>query len=188
MSTGSFHFISISYIKDNIRDALTKKFSKTLDLDSAKNSLKTKRIELNQIEKHNYFEEMNMKIKNIRLNPTTIDLLAGISSGFLTGFLTTPMDVVTARLMTQKSNIAKGVILPGFRAAVGTPYKGLGDCIFRMAKEEGPRSFFMGVKSRVGWIAPFTAISLGLNNVLRRKAEEAQLLRASSFSDLKDAK
>ena len=45
----------------------------------------------------------------------------------------------------------------------------------RMAREEGPRSFLMGVKSRVGWIAPFTAISLGLNNVLRRQAEEAQL-------------
>ena len=37
------------------------------------------------------------------------------------------------------------------------------------------RSFLMGVKSRVGWIAPFTAISLGLNNVLRRQAEERQL-------------
>ena len=115
-------------------------------------------------------------------------LLAGISSGFLTGFLTTPMDVVTARLMTQKVNTAKGIILPGFRAAVGTPYRGLGDCIIRMAKEEGPRSFFMGVKSRVGWIAPFTAISLGLNNVLRRKAEEAQALRASSISGLKEKK
>ena len=73
---------------------------------------------------------MNDRIDKIRLNPAIIDLISGISAGFLTGLLTNPMDVVTARLMTQKVDIAKtvgSVILPGFRASVGTPYKGLGN-------------------------------------------------------------
>jgi hypothetical protein len=51
-------------------------------------------------------------------------------------------------------------------------HSGLGDCVQRMFKEEGPKSFLIGVKARVGWIAPFTAIQLGLNDVLRRKIEE----------------
>lgn len=161
-----------------------KKFSITLDQDSSMNSSLMEQTEKNKNEKklHIDFHDINRKINNVRLNPATIDLISGITSGFLTGFLTTPMDVVTARLMTQKVDIAKGVILPGFRASVGTPYTGLGNCIIRMAREEGPRSFFMGVKSRVGWIAPFTAISLGLNNVLRRRAEEAQMMNARSSS------
>jgi hypothetical protein len=41
-----------------------------------------------------------------------------------------------------------------------------------MFREEGPKSFLIGVKAQVGWIAPFTAIQLGLNDVLRRKIEE----------------
>ena len=64
----------------------------------------------------------------------------------------------------------------------------LGDCVMRMAREEGPRSFLMGVKSRVGWIAPFTAISLGLNNVLRRKAEEAKTRNQTQNRDIIDKK
>ena len=114
------------------------------------------------------------RLSDVRLSPAVIDLLSGISAGFLTGLLTNPMDVITARLMTQKADMAKN-LLPGFRASVGAPYKGLADCVVRMAREEGPRSFLIGVKSRVGWIAPFTAISLGLNNYLRRRVEESYL-------------
>jgi Mitochondrial carrier protein len=124
-----------------------------------------------------FFQEKLRALQSTRLSPPAIDLLSGITAGFLTGLLTNPMDVVTARLMTQKADIAKG-LLPGFRASVGAPYKGFGDCVLRMAREEGPRSFLIGVKSRVGWIAPFTAISLGLNNVLRRRVEAYQALQA----------
>lgn len=112
-------------------------------------------------------------LQSTHLSPPAIDLLAGITAGFLTGLLTNPMDVVTARLMTQKADFAQG-LLPAFRASVGAPYRGFSDCVLRMVREEGPRSFLIGVKSRVGWIAPFTAISLGLNNVLRRRVAAHQ--------------
>ena len=124
-----------------------------------------------------FFQKKLRILQGTRLSPPAIDLLSGITAGFLTGLLTNPMDVVTARLMTQKADIAKG-LLPGFRASVGAPYRGFGDCVLRMAREEGPRSFLIGVKSRVGWIAPFTAISLGLNNVFRRRVEAYQALQA----------
>lgn len=48
-------------------------------------------------------------------------------------------------------------------------YKGLVDCIVRMWNEEGPQAFFTGAVARVAWIAPFTAISLGINERLKRQ-------------------
>ena len=111
------------------------------------------------------------------------------------GILTNPMDVVIARLMTQqvssKSKISKDILKTASTLwesrigptmassldmssinAVGTldniPYKGMVDCISRMAREEGVGAFFAGVGARVVWIAPFTAISLSLNEAFRR--------------------
>lgn len=104
---------------------------------------------------------------------------------FLSGILTNPMDVVTARLMTQESTSAAKSIQnlvwesrlgPTMATAVDNiqhiPYKGLKDCIVRMAREEGIGSFYAGVGARVIWIAPFTAISLSLNESFRRKILE----------------
>ena len=102
----------------------------------------------------------------LRMTPATVDLVSSLTSGLLTGFLTNPMDVVTARLMTQKADFAKQ-LLPAFRPSVGAPYRGMMDCITRMAREEGPRGFLIGVKARVSWIAPFVVVSLGLNNYLK---------------------
>ena len=102
------------------------------------------------------------------MTPATVDLVSSLTSGLLTGFLTNPMDVVTARLMTQKADFAKS-LLPAFRPSVGAPYRGMMDCITRMAREEGPRGFLIGVKARVSWIAPFVVVSLGLNNYLKQQ-------------------
>lgn len=106
-----------------------------------------------------------------KLNEGQIDLASSLTSGFLTGILTNPMDVVTARLMTQPADFAKD-LLPGFRSSVNAPYKGLFDCMTRMMREEGPRSFMIGVRARVSWIAPFVCISLGLNNMFKRSLKE----------------
>ena len=57
-------------------------------------------------------------LPSVKLTPPAIDLISSLCSGLLTGYLTNPMDVVTARLMTQKADVAKN-ILPGFRSAVG---------------------------------------------------------------------
>ena len=104
----------------------------------------------------------DVKKRDDIINSGSIDLAAGISSGFLTAVLTTPMDVAAARLITQnKVGLTLGVV----------PYKGFFDCMIRMAKEEGPKSFFIGVKARVSNIAPFCAISLTINESLKRLLE-----------------
>lgn len=141
---------------------------------------------------------------NWMFQPHNIDLVSSLAAGTITGILTNPMDVVTARLMTQQpsvaslnplldllgseipsatnkiaSNVIKEIpqVIEQTAAATATicnslhqiPYKGVGDCIIRMAKEEGVGSFFAGAKARVIWIAPFTAASLCLNEAFRRE-------------------
>ena len=50
---------------------------------------------------------LNSRLDGVELSAPVIDLMSGISAGFLTGLLTNPMDVVTARLMTQKVPYAR---------------------------------------------------------------------------------
>mmetsp|Transcript_23888 Transcript_23888/g.55559 ORF Transcript_23888/g.55559 Transcript_23888/m.55559 type:complete len:344 (+) Transcript_23888:170-1201(+) len=77
---------------------------------------------------------------------------SGLSSFALGGFaacvaciLTQPIDVVKTRLMTQAlSNL--------------TPYKGVGDCVSRMLREEGAGAFFKGLAPRMIYVAPFAAV------------------------------
>lgn len=164
---------------DNIKGALERQFGRPVDnATHASTSSKlltgsTSSSGLDRIRER----VAQLHLDRVRLSPAVIDLISGTTAGFLTGLLTNPMDVVTARLMTQKADLAKE-LLPAFRASVGAPYRGLGDCAMRMLREEGLSSFLIGAKSRVGWIAPFTAISLGLNNLLRRRAERAHAARA----------
>lgn len=101
-----------------------------------------------------------------------------VTCGLCPGVLTNPMDVVTARLMTQQSSIASSLPhpvysfhsqMPALQLVASSPYKGVGDCIVRMVREEGVSSLFAGVGARVIWIAPFTAISLCLNESFKRE-------------------
>ena len=61
----------------------------------------------------------------------------GALAGVATAVLTTPLDVIKTRLMTQ---------------GAGGAYKGVVDCALRIAREEGPAAFFKGVGPRVTWI------------------------------------
>jgi solute carrier family 25 S-adenosylmethionine transporter 26 len=61
----------------------------------------------------------------------------GAAAGVATAVLTTPLDVVKTRLMTQ---------------GAGGAYKGVLDCFARVVREEGPRALFRGVQPRVLWI------------------------------------
>ena len=123
------------------------------------------------------FLQSRLQLRLPQMSHATIDLVSSLSSGLLTGFLTNPMDVVTARLMTQKADVAKS-LLPAFRSSVGAPYRGMMDCVVRMVREEGPWSFMNGVKTRVIWIAPFVVISLGMNNYFKHKLHTAKTRQA----------
>lgn len=95
---------------------------------------------------------------------SVVDLAAGAGSGLLAAALTTPMDVMATRLMCQKQHtLISAVDCPL------VPYKGLVDCATRMFKEEGVSSFLSGLTARCLWMGPFSAISLSLYELLKRR-------------------
>lgn len=61
----------------------------------------------------------------------------GAGAGVATAVLTTPLDVIKTRLMTQ--------------GAQGT-YKGIFDCCRQLVRDEGAKALFKGVGPRVTWI------------------------------------
>ncbi|CDJ31172.1 mitochondrial carrier domain-containing protein, putative [Eimeria mitis] len=75
-------------------------------------------------------------------------LLWGVAAaGAVAAVVTTPMDVVKTRLMTQA---------PGSRQ-----YRGFFHCLGTMLRREGLRSLFLGVQMRCLWVALGGGIFLG---------------------------
>lgn len=70
------------------------------------------------------------------LNAVEVGAL-GACAGVATAVLTTPLDVIKTRLMTQ--------------GASGT-YKGVFDCCSKIIRDEGAGAMFKGVQARVTWI------------------------------------
>lgn len=73
--------------------------------------------------------------------------LIGAFAGAITGAVTTPLDVIKTRLMTQGT---KG------------HYKGLSDCVVKIVQEEGPAAFLKGIGPRVMWIGIGGSIFFGV--------------------------
>ena len=63
----------------------------------------------------------------------------GATAGGITGFVTTPLDVIKTRLMTDTCTI--------------NPLKGVVDCGTRIVREEGAKALFRGASPRVLWIS-----------------------------------
>ncbi|CAK9216944.1 unnamed protein product [Sphagnum jensenii] len=63
--------------------------------------------------------------------------IIGAASGAVTGAVTTPLDVIKTRLMTQGAH---------------GRYKGIGDCVSKIIQEEGAGALLKGVGPRVLWI------------------------------------
>lgn len=61
----------------------------------------------------------------------------GCAAGVLTAALTTPLDVVKTRLMSQ---------------GAARTYAGIGDCLRQTVAQEGVGALFKGVQPRVLWI------------------------------------
>lgn len=89
------------------------------------------------------------------------------------------MDVVTARMMTQHSDsiLSPTTIHPiditadrsmFNRTSSDVPYTSLMDCFKRIFNEEGWEGFLSGVATRLAWIAPYTTISLNVNEKIKR--------------------
>jgi len=102
-----------------------------------------------------------------------IDLTAGATSGLLAAAMTTPMDVVAARLMCQSPHFT----IINVADCPVVPYKGLVDCARRMLAEEGASSFLSGLTPRCLWMVPFSAISLSLYELLKRKIAQMKGLK-----------
>ncbi|KAH7301748.1 hypothetical protein KP509_23G040600 [Ceratopteris richardii] len=73
--------------------------------------------------------------------------LIGAFAGALTGALTTPLDVIKTRLMTQG---ARG------------HYRGVADCVVKIMREEGGSAFLKGIGPRVMWIGIGGSIFFGV--------------------------
>ena len=63
----------------------------------------------------------------------------GAAAGAVTALVTTPLDVIKTRLMTQ--------------GAAGGDYKNVLDCAAQIWRNEGGKAFFRGWEPRVTWIA-----------------------------------
>ena len=79
----------------------------------------------------------------------------GAVAGMVTGAVTTPLDVVKTRLMTQGPEGRGG-------GGDGRRYRGVVDCVARMVREEGAASLLKGIQPRV------TFIGIGGGGVLLR--------------------
>lgn len=71
----------------------------------------------------------------------------GAFAGALTGAITTPLDVIKTRLMTQGS---------------ANQYKGIANCVKTIVAEEGPSAFLKGIGPRVLWIGIGGSIFFGV--------------------------
>lgn len=75
-------------------------------------------------------------------------LACGLVGGAIAAAVTNPLDVIKTRLQVHGKHDARA-------------YKGIGDAVVRIAREEGWRAFAKGVQARVMWIAPGTALTIG---------------------------
>lgn len=101
------------------------------------------------------------RLKGAELHPWESALCGSLAGGIAAG-VTTPLDVVKTRLMTQASRGAGGA---GAATVNGgkppTYYRGVFDALGRITRDEGLSALFGGVVPRVLWISLGGAIFFG---------------------------
>lgn len=99
----------------------------------------------------------------------TEELTAAAITGGITGFLTTPLDLIKTRLMIQSST--------------GGQYSGIVDALSSIYQSGGVEALFTGSAARVAWLLPFTTIYLGVYEVAKRKILEMKQKKADASLD-----
>lgn len=109
-------------------------------------------------------EKVKSGVVKPRGNKAT-NALCGALAGGLGSFLTTPMDVVKTRMMTDSSGSPGG----------GSGYNSITECINRISKEEGVGSFFIGTGPRLLHKVPANGLFFlcyeGFRNLLQVKVK-----------------
>ena len=84
--------------------------------------------------------------------PTTVErLFSGAASGFLTQTMIYPLEITKTRLALASDGI----------------YNGIGDCLRKIARQEGMSALYKGWSVSVMGIIPYAAIDLTIYNILR---------------------
>lgn len=90
-----------------------------------------------------FFSEAKQQLKDTSLSPRAQTLAASAVAGFFASFFSLPFDFVKTRLQKQQKG-PDGLL----------PYKGMGDCFRKVAKEEGLLRFYRGFSTYYVRIAP----------------------------------
>lgn len=88
-------------------------------------------------------------------------MLCGALAGITSTTLTYPLDLVRTRLAAQTPD-----------TPMQYRYKGIGDCLVQIVKQEGPLAFWKGLSVSLVGIAPFVAINFTTFETLRQEVTE----------------
>jgi len=96
-----------------------------------------------------FFSEAKQRLKDTSLSSRTQTLGASAVAGFFASFFSLPFDFVKTRLQKQQKD-KDGKL----------PYKGMGDCFRKVAREEGLLRFYRGFGTYYVRIAPHAMVTL----------------------------
>jgi len=115
-----------------------------------------------------FFNAFKMSYEAITNNAPTqqATMLLGAIGGGLAAIIMTPIDVVKTRLMLQVAD--KSGILP---------YSSIGQCLAKVAADEGPSALMKGLMPRVLYLGPLAAVTMAVYEqvgkvVLQRKGPD----------------
>jgi len=115
-----------------------------------------------------FFNAFKMSYEALTNNPPTqqATMLLGAIGGGLAAIIMTPIDVVKTRLMLQVAD--KSGILP---------YSSIGQCLAKVAADEGPSALMKGLMPRVLYLGPLAAVTMAVYEqvgkvVLQRKGPD----------------
>jgi solute carrier family 25 (mitochondrial S-adenosylmethionine transporter), member 26 len=105
------------------------------------------------------YEMMKRRLERVRGRELVLWENAGLGSiaGGVAAAITTPLDVVKTRLMTQTNT------------AQAERYTGVVHALKQIMREEGARALFAGIGPRVAWISVGGAIFIGSFEEFKRR-------------------